>query len=68
MMQTPHARLQESRFVTSGRLSRIGRRTRSIKNMAGIPVEMFPPLALLSALAIYMIVVAAVGGSGGATP
>lgn len=36
--------------------------------MAGIPVEMFPPLALLSALAIYMIVVAAVGGSGGATP
>lgn len=36
--------------------------------MAGIPVDVFPPIALLSALAIYLVVVAAVGGGGGGTP
>lgn len=30
--------------------------------MAGIPVDVFPPLALLSALTIYLFVISVTGG------
>lgn len=68
MMQQHGSRLEATRFTPASRLALTRQRARRIKNMVGIPLEVFPPIALLSALAIYLVVVAAVGGGTGGAP
>ena len=68
MMKQLGNRRDSSRFTTAARLSLLQRRTRRIKNMAAIPVEVFHPIALLSALAIYLFIVSSVGGGSGGAP
>lgn len=69
LVQTHHARMDALPRTMGGRLVHAGRRVRRLVNTASTTAELFPPVVLVGALALYFYILACMGNGGeGPTP
>jgi len=68
LIETPQGRLEALPRTLPGRMSSVGRKVRRIMTTASVTAELFPPVVLVSALALYFYIVACMGGGDGPRP
>jgi hypothetical protein len=64
MVQTHHVRIEKLPRTLGGRLSCMGRKVRRALDGATVTAEIFPPVVLVSALALYFYILACMGSGG----
>ena len=69
LMETQHVRMEAMPRTLGGKLTSYGRKVRRLVNGASVTAELFPPVVLVSALALYFYIIACMGnGPDGSTP